>query len=411
MRGVRRRPGRVELDADHLPAGRGATDLARAGVVGEVEGHQGLERDPGRHRGEDPVAVRERRPGGGHRRQEVRHRHRPREPRRARGHHVGQHRPVAEVRVPVVGPNQTDLVQASRLPAAGARLTHGALHRRDRAEDSISARCAVRASLIPRCAQVAAPSCSAPASARSSTCGGRPRMTRGTAGGAGIRRNGAGGAWDILCLRGSAIPRRPGGAHAESPDHPRLRHSGEHHGRQPQDDRHRRRRDAGMAGLAPLRRRPGRRRARPLPPRHPHRPRARERREPAVLGQHAVRQHHPRIARRVHPRRPGRRMADPLPDPVERARDGGAGEPALKRARRPHRKLRLRRDALRRGLQPLLARAERDPRRRSRVHAGPLGPGDLRPRLSRRPHHRGPSSTSSAGRSGTEGFRPTRIPG
>ena len=60
--------------------------------------------------------------------------------------------------------------------------------------------------------------------------------------------------------------------------------------------------------------------------------------------------------------------------------DGGAGQPALERARRAHRELRLLRDPLRRGLQPLLARTERAPRRRLDLHPGALRAGDLRAR-------------------------------
>ena len=110
VRGIRRRPGGIELDPEHPAAGRGATDLLRAGLVGEVEGHERLERCTGRDRGENPVAVRERRRGRRHRRREVRHHHRPRESPHGRGHHVREHRTVAKVRMPVVRSHQRDFV-------------------------------------------------------------------------------------------------------------------------------------------------------------------------------------------------------------------------------------------------------------------------------------------------------------
>ena len=57
--------------------------------------------------------------------------------------------------------------------------------------------------------------------------------------------------------------------------------------------------------------------------------------------------------------------------------------------RRPHRELRLGGHALRRRLQPLLARADRQPRRRPGLLPGPLGARHLRARLPARPAHRG----------------------
>ena len=116
----------------------------------------------------------------------------------------------------------------------------------------------------------------------------------------------------------------------------------------------------------------------------------RERSEPAVLGQYPYINTIPESRSKDTPGDAANRVAYPFAHSVERAGDGGAGKSTLQRARRPHRELRLRRDALRRRLQPLLARAERDARRRPDLHAGPLRTRHLRPRLPRRSHHRGP---------------------
>ena len=57
----------------------------------------------------------------------------------------------------------------------------------------------------------------------------------------------------------------------------------------------------------------------------------------------------------------GHRAPHPLAHPLERDGDGGAGQQEVRRARRPHRELPLGGHALRRRLQPLLARADRRP--------------------------------------------------
>ena len=74
--------------------------------------------------------------------------------------------------------------------------------------------------------------------------------------------------------------------------------------------------------------------------------------------EHAVRQHDPRRGRSRDPRRPRARAPRPLARALERDRDRPAGQQGVLRARRPHRQLPVRRDALRGRLQPLLARAD-----------------------------------------------------
>ena len=81
------------------------------------------------------------------------------------------------------------------------------------------------------------------------------------------------------------------------------------------------------------------------------------------------------------------------------------------RSRRPHRQLRLRRHALRRGLQPLLARAHRGLRRRPRLLPGALVARHLRARLPRRAADARRSSTTSARRSTARASRPIRTRG
>ena len=103
-------------------------------------------------------------------------------------------------------------------------------------------------------------------------------------------------------------------------------------------------------------------------------------------------------------------MAQPLLHPLERARDRGARQQAHQR-RRPHRELRVLGHALRRRLQPLLARAVGGPRRRPGLHPGPLRARDLRAGLSRGPDLGAASSTTSARRPAARACPPTRTPG
>ncbi len=67
--------------------------------------------------------------------------------------------------------------------------------------------------------------------------------------------------------------------------------------------------------------------------------------------------------------------------------------------------------ALRRGLQPLLARAQRQPPGRPAVHPGPQRAGYLRPLVPGRPHQRAASSTTSAWKWTARASRPTRTRG
>ncbi len=111
-------------------------------------------------------------------------------------------------------------------------------------------------------------------------------------------------------------------------------------------------------------------------------------RVPAVLGQHRLYQHDPGRQAGPAARRLQHRAEGPPLRPLERDGDGRAREQGHQR-RRPHRELRLRRDALRHRVQPFLARAVRRSRRRPRVHPGPLGAGRLRARVHAGPPHRG----------------------
>ena len=121
----------------------------------------------------------------------------------------------------------------------------------------------------------------------------------------------------------------------------------------------------------------------------------RVRRLPAVLRQHRVRQHHPGRAAAALPGRLRARAAHPPLRALERDGHGGPREQAHQR-RRPHRELRLGRHALRRRLQPLLARLDGGARRRPRLHPGTL----------RRPAStRAPSCSASSARSSSTNFR------
>ena len=102
----------------------------------------------------------------------------------------------------------------------------------------------------------------------------------------------------------------------------------------------------------------------------------------------ALREHDSARAPGADARRPRTRGAAAPLHSMERARDGRAREQDQLGAGRPRRELRVGRHALRRGLQPLLPRAERHVRRRPRLLPGPLLARHLRARLPRRPHQR-----------------------
>ena len=139
------------------------------------------------------------------------------------------------------------------------------------------------------------------------------------------------------------------------------------------------------------RRRRGARRARPRPASA----RARRRPRPAdgcgagAGRHHALHQHDPATTRARVPGRRGARAARALAHALERDRDGAQGEQGILRARRAHRELPVGGGPLRDRLQPLLERALRQPRRRPRLHAGPLVAGHLRSRVPRGAADRG----------------------
>ena len=155
------------------------------------------------------------------------------------------------------------------------------------------------------------------------------------------------------------------------------------------DARCRSHRNPGMARLARRRHRGRRAGSRRLHHRRVARSRAPARHARAVFGEHALSQHHPARPRGPAPRRPRHRAPHPLLHPLERARHRAAREQGELGARRPHRELPVRGDALRRRLPALLARRHREARRRPRVHAGPLLARPVRPRLPRRAALRG----------------------
>ena len=102
LRGVRRRPLRIELHAGDRRGLRGGLDLRRGRVVGQVEGHQRLEVCAGRTRSEDAVPVRERTLDRRHRGDEVRHHDRTPEAPRRRRHDPFEELAVPQVQMPVV---------------------------------------------------------------------------------------------------------------------------------------------------------------------------------------------------------------------------------------------------------------------------------------------------------------------
>ncbi len=104
----------------------------------------------------------------------------------------------------------------------------------------------------------------------------------------------------------------------------------------------------------------------------------------AVYGQHPLHQHHPRRRGATVCGQSGDRAADPQLGALERAGYGRACQSIRGGNRRSHLDLRVSRDALRGGVQPLLPRADRERRGRSRLLPGPCDPWHLCPRLSRR---------------------------
>ena len=112
--GVGGRSRWIELHCRHASS-RGVRDVCRRREVGQVERHQRLERGASRARSEDSVAVGHRLARCPHRRHEVRHHDRASEAARGRRHRLRQHVAVAEVKVPVVGGSDRDLLHG-RVP-------------------------------------------------------------------------------------------------------------------------------------------------------------------------------------------------------------------------------------------------------------------------------------------------------
>ena len=123
-----------------------------------------------------------------------------------------------------------------------------------------------------------------------------------------------------------------------------------------------------MVGVHRLRPEDAWRRACALPARASHRSHAPLRQISAVQTEHRIRQHDLRkprkgVSGRSHDRTPPRGLHS-----LERDGDGRAGESSELRIRRSHRELRVCSNAVRSGLQSLLARAYREASRRSRIH-------------------------------------------
>ncbi len=137
------------------------------------------------------------------------------------------------------------------------------------------------------------------------------------------------------------------------------------------------------------RRRPRERGPRPraFPDRAGHRQVAASRRVHAFFGKHRLYQHDSRRTPAPHAGRPCDRGEDPQLCALERDGDGHSGEQAYQR-RRTHCELRIGSDALRRRVQPFLARSFRQPRRRPGVRARTLVARYLRSRLHARSLHR-----------------------
>jgi hypothetical protein len=144
-----------------------------------------------------------------------------------------------------------------------------------------------------------------------------------------------------------------------------------------------------MARCARSRARARRPRARALPAREADRQGAPLGRAHPVLRQHGVHQHDSAAHGGALARQRGAGGAHPLDLPLERHGDGGARQQERRRARRPHRELRLGGHALRHGPAALLARPARGPRRRPRLFPGAFVARHLCARPDGRPLHRG----------------------
>ncbi len=94
---------------------------------------------------------------------------------------------------------------------------------------------------------------------------------------------------------------------------------------------------------------------------------------------------------------PRHRASHPLGHPLERGGDHPAGQQAVVRARRSHRKLPVGGHALRHRLRPFLARAVRAAWRRPHLYPGPFGAGHLCARVHRGTALRGTTPAFSAG--------------
>ena len=169
--------------------------------------------------------------------------------------------------------------------------------------------------------------------------------------------------------------------------------------------------DTRMAGGARRGRRERRSAARAVPARARRRPRAAHRRGPGARGHDAVPEHDPAPGRAASSRRRGARAASTQHRPLERDRDDPQREQDLLRARRPHRQLPVRGGPLRDRLQPLLARAGGQARRRPRLHAGPFEPRRLRPRVPRGADPRGADAQVPHGGRRRRAAAPTRTRG
>ena len=112
--------GGIELHRGKDAGFEAALDLVGAGVVGQVAGHQRRElaRELGRQRGENARAISLGRGNARHRRHQVRHDDGAREAAGGVRQHGFQHRAVAQMHMPIVGPANCYCIHSVSIPSS-----------------------------------------------------------------------------------------------------------------------------------------------------------------------------------------------------------------------------------------------------------------------------------------------------
>ena len=132
----------------------------------------------------------------------------------------------------------------------------------------------------------------------------------------------------------------------------------------------------------------------------------------AVLGQHALPQHHPARPAGAASGRPRRSStASARYDPLERARDRPAGQQGEPRSSAATSRASSPRPRSTTSASSTSGTRRPRPRRRPDLHPGPLLARHLRPRLPRGPAHRGAAAELPPGGRRQGHLAPTRIPG